>query len=81
VLAAAPIASDERERPRGAVLCDVAGYVGFFDANFGLRDSYKSKARVNIRTKVYIYITQSQHQCLEHHMNGIIAYIAGPKIP
>jgi len=81
MLAAAPIASDERERPRGAVLCDVAGYVGFFDANSGLCHSCRAKARVNVRTKVYIYILQWQHRRLEHHMNENIAYAAGSKTP
>lgn len=80
MLAAPPIASNERERPRGAVLCDVASYVGFSDPDSGVCGGCKSKARGNLRTKVYIYILQWQHRGLEHNTNGNIAYLAGSEI-
>jgi len=74
MLAASPIASDARERPRGAVLCDVAGYVGCCDADLGLCNSGKSKALISVRSEVHNHILRQQHRSLEHNMNGDTAY-------
>lgn len=81
MLAAPPIASNERERPRGAVLYDIAGFVGLFGADSGPCDGCKSKARDNVRTKLYISacIIQWQYRDLEYNTNGNIAYLAGSK--
>ena len=80
MLAPPPTASNERERPRSTVLCDVAGYVGFSAADSGLCNGRKSKARVNVRTKVCICILQWQHRGLKHNTNGIITCLAGSKV-